>query len=238
MGRFTFITSVNRADRQSARKGFALIVVLFSLTVLTLIFGTASLRTLTHIEGVQLSERIAAAEHETTRRADLLLQLGPSVLDPDQTIEALGEISVQPVTGLIDLNTASPALLETLLKGYGLADSTVSDALSDYRTWRREGRVFLRVADFYRVTGLSQQQVPEIERFATVFSGRIGIAADQAPLTLLEHLTGSPGRREALLEELDPRFFSPGSMVNLRLNGPYGATIHLGGNSVTSRRLR
>jgi type II secretory pathway component PulK len=227
---------------RNARSGYALIVVLFSLTVLTLIFGTASTRTLTHVQRNH-SNLVLAKQFETrAATAELLLDLGSQTLfDPESQVwqlQQLQGITLQPATGLVDLNTASPALLRLLLEGYELPDVQIREALEAYRTWRRQGRKLLRVSDFYRAAGLTADVLPKLASFATVYSGRTGITLEQAPTDLLQRLLGSDEPQEVLVERFDQALVTNGSMVNLHVRGEMGMQIvlHLGG-AVDSRIL-
>ena len=216
-------------------------MVLFSLTVLTLIFGTSSARTLAHIEQSRTNALLSQRLHDNAQLAGVLLKLGVGSFDPaeGQTPAVLRGLTLQPATGLVDLNTASPALLRLLLEGYGLPDAKIREALDAYRTWRREGRKLLRVSDFYRVTGLTADMLPKLVSFATVYSGRTGVAADQAQLALLQHLLRSEERREVLVEQFDPALTTNGTMVNLHVRGEaeLRAIVHLGGGVGASRVL-
>ncbi|RLJ60751.1 hypothetical protein BCF46_0957 [Litoreibacter meonggei] len=227
----------------NARSGYALVVVLFSLVVLTLIFGTASTRTLTHIQRNQTNRLLAERLTTKAAMAELLLALGPQTLLESKAqvwqLSLLQGVTLQPATGLVDLNTAHPALLSLLLEGYGLPDTTIRKALEAHQAWRRHGRKLLRVSDFHRVTGLTADMLPEIENYATIYSGRTGIAATQAPTRLLQHLLGSDDQREALVGQIDPALVASGSVVNLHMIGETGmqAVLHLGGGASASRVL-
>jgi len=228
----------------NARSGFALIVVLFSLTVLALIFGTASTRTITHIQRTQTERLLAERFEERTALAELILLQEPQVLaEPGsqvrQLLQARGLV-LQPATGLVDLNTASPALLQLLLESYNLPDETIRSALQGYRDWRREGRKLLRVSDFGRLAGLDLEALPDFYDFTTVFSGRTGIAAEQAPLELLRHLLETKENQQVLAEKLDPELVSQGSTTNLHfLEGSRSSgVLHLDGSRLRSMLLQ
>lgn len=227
------IPVLNPSDAPKARAGYALIVVLFSLTVLTLIFGASSARTIAHIEQVQSNALILKRAHDAARMAELVMRAdvnGPN-LEGRQSPIVMDGITLQPATGLIDLNTASPALLRLFLEGYRLPDGTIREALEKYRAWRRQGRTLLRVSDFRRVTGLTVNQLPGLDQFATVYSGRTGIAVAQAPLALLQHLMG-PEERVVLKDRIAPELTSVGSEINQYLVRNHTVVaVHLGGPS-------
>lgn len=225
------------ASKSDTKSGFALIVVLFSLSALTLIFGVATSNTITHIKAGQTNNALSLSFYEAANQSATLLNARELEELP---VDMQTSYTLQPATGLIDLNTAAPALLELLLLGYGLDANQTSRALNNYRAWRREGRKLLRVSDFHRVSGLTRQQLPGLELIATVYSGRTGIAPEHAPLQLLQHILQTSGGRDTLVEQLDPAFLSPGSMVNLNvLNGDRSiAVLHFGGTGGMSRTLQ
>ena len=167
------------------------------------------------------------------------LAIATQISVDELTHPAFAALRYQPATGLVDLNTASPVLLRLLLEGYGLPDNAVSESLENYRSWRRQGRKLLRVSDFRRITGLTTDQLPKIEQFATVYSGRTGIDGAQAPDALIRHLLGAEASRDVLIERADPAIFSTGSSVNQHAIGENGlnAIVHLGGGAVASRVL-
>lgn len=188
-------------------RGFALIVVLSSLAILTIIFSVASSRTMSRLlDGA--SERMLAQRGFTNRELlTLALQLKTSVAGREQT-EFNAEINgvthtlfLQDVGGLIDLNTAAPELLERVVEAFELGP----EAMTDYIAWRRTGRRLLRVSDFLRVTGAGQERLTELLAVATVHSGRRGIAPDVAPQGVLAVLRQ---------DELPPAWLSPPSGVN------------------------
>ena len=169
------------------RGGFAIIVVLSSLLVLTALFAIASQRSLSHIYG-QASERdLVVRRTANAEILTLLIGLPPPVLsDGNITLpEPYADISlrIQDVGGLVDLNTASPELLDRMYGQLGISPS----AAAEFRSWRRDGRRLLRVSDLIRITG---RQGTDLDTIATVYSGRRGIAADLAPPEVV-HLFGN-----------------------------------------------
>ncbi len=187
-------------------------VVLFSLAVLAVLFATASTRTLTSLQ-FQTAEVTAAKRFDGDVAAlDALTTLGR----PEGDQMAWGErmLRLQSTGGLVDLNTAAPELLERLLIGYDLSAPERAEALSAYRTWRRQSRRLQRVADFARVAGIDPARLPSLERLATVHSGRSTLSGEQAPLHLLTHLTGRQGERETLLSALPPEVLGPATAAS------------------------
>ena len=120
-------------------------------------------------------------------------------------------ITVQHVTGLIDLNTTSPEELAAALTGL-LADSTRADTLLNYILTRREqarqaqqsarttgqssgderddraALAFRDVSDIRRAAVLDAQTYRQIQRYLTVFSGATNIDMAYAPDALRRSL--------------------------------------------------
>lgn len=183
--------------------------MLFSLAILTLLFSAASTRTLASLQFS--AAEIVASDREGTRVEvlDALIALGRP--DSNQFDWGGRSLRLQSVGGLVDLNTAVPELLERLLVGYGLSATARADALQSYRAWRRTGYRLQRVSDFVRVTGLRTEDLPDLEYFATVHSGRARLSTEQAPRQLLQHLTGARGDTLVLSDLLPPDLVGPGS---------------------------
>lgn len=199
-------------DRKS-QSGFALIAVLFSLVILVLLFGSAQKNFVAH------ATFLGAQYHREDRNLvdkDLIAIIQLHSVSPDIiSVEFDGEtllVSFQDVGGLVDLNTASPDLMNLLLTNIGIEN--VSDILLTYRNWRRQGYQLQRISDFARVTGLPFTVTDQLAHLSTVKSGRKGIDVATAPVALLEILTGETGQREYLAERIPEAFRSPASNVN------------------------
>lgn len=196
----------------SRKHGFALVVVLFSLAILTLLFSAASTRTLASL---QFSTGEVLASDRVQVRVELLDALVTLGLpEGDVFVWSGRNADLQSTGGLVDLNTAAPELLERLLIGYGLPATQRADALQSYRTWRRSGWRLQRVSDFARIAGLADTDLPGIKGLATVHSGRTTISGEQAPIALLEHLTGQVGSRDTLTGALTPGLLGPATRAN------------------------
>lgn len=130
------------------------------------------------------------------------------------------EANFQDVGGLVDLNYASPELLEGLLIALGLTSQEATAVMLTFRDFRRTGLGLQRVSDFERIVGLVPNTLPTLANFTTVHSGRTGIAPDVAPLRLLELLTGGAGSREHLKAQLPARLHSPSSGTIFRVKAP------------------
>ena len=176
----------------NARRGFALITVLFSLAVLTILFSTASVRSVNHLRNAAVDVRLAI---ENTQRMDVLrLAARHANADGENAFTAvIGDvewtIQLKDVGGLIDLNTAAPELLERLILDLGGDAMIATEALNRYQDWRRDGGRLARTSHFLRVTGLVQEHRERLRQVATVYSGRRGIAPEVAPIEVLRIVT-------------------------------------------------
>jgi uncharacterized protein (TIGR01732 family) len=172
------------------QRGFALIVVLFSLLVLTALFAISQSRSMSHLR--LSSTELALLETGHTKRS--LLELSATILatrtDPpenDLTVVLGGDeylLFFQDVGGLIDLNSASPEILSLLGDHFKLSPA----AMQVFRDWRRTPRRLLRISDFARITGIAKADVNYLHGVATVHSGRPGIAGGLAPAGVLDVL--------------------------------------------------
>lgn len=169
-----------------ASSGFALLVVLSTLTILTLLFAISSKRSLTHL---RLQDTEATLAEVNFQKTELLQAVAARGRPEDQSEGAfeirLGDESFQitmvDVGGLIDLNSAAPALLSAYFEALGL---TPSD-LQEFRTWRQKSRRLLRVIDLARIVNKPINSA-QLIRTATVHSGRSGLAVEESPDELIE----------------------------------------------------
>lgn len=196
----------------SRKHGFALVLVLFSLAILTLLFSTASTRTLASLQ-FSAAELVASERiDERIEVLDALVTLGRP--EGDRLTWAGRTVRLQSTGGLVDLNTGAPELLERLLIGYGLSATERASALQSYRAWRRQSYRLQRVSDFARVAGLDPARLPGLKSLATVHSARATLSSEQAPTQLLEHLTGTQDSREVMIGLLPPNLLGPATDAN------------------------
>jgi hypothetical protein len=179
---------MQRTREQDNRKGgFALIVVLFSLLVITALFATVQKRALGQLYDVA-AEELLIVNGQTGRD---LLELAITVRAKARSLSATNftaslngrvyEVKLQDVSGLIDLNAASPDLLQRLANRLRL----VPGAITTYLQWRRTPRRLLRVEDFARITGAGPAAFDELRSVATVHSGSQGLAPGATPTEVL-----------------------------------------------------
>lgn len=125
---------------------------------------------------------------ETARqRQDLLvIAIGAKLHDTNQDrFDVLlggrrGVLFIEDVGGRIDLNTASPALLEAMARAVDLPPH----ALEQLRIWRRGGLRLQSVEDVFRVTAVDPVAFDILREIATVHSGRTGVFVEAAPTKL------------------------------------------------------
>ncbi|MHA3915840.1 hypothetical protein [Halovulum sp. GXIMD14793] len=207
-------------------RGFALITVLVSLATITLLFAAASTLTLTRLQDNAILRDLSLHEVRTKTIAAVAMTHYASE-DADLTapfsVQMEGEIwevRLQDVSGLVDLNTASPALLKVVIGSLGLTPKETEAALTHLRTWRREGHRLLRISDAARIMKLDHLQAQNLRMIATVFSGSTGFAPEIAPQSLLESVAGSGASRRDVPEA----FRSPARNANFLLIISSGAS--------------
>jgi hypothetical protein len=220
----------------NGRAGFALVVVLFSLLVLTALFAVAQSRTLAHLQSVAAERRLLVRGAEAQDLLDLALAWRLTPAADGRTAfqvtlaDGSAEVHLQDVGGLVDLNTASPALLTVL----GAQLDLDAAALDAYRSWRRSPRRLLRPFDFTRIAGGATGT--RLDLVATVYSGRPGVAWDLAPPEVAALLSPGISREDNASPPSGANF-----LVTVRRSGsdqtlPLG-TIHIGPDRAQSRVL-
>ncbi|MEP1697234.1 MAG: hypothetical protein ABJJ69_11905 [Paracoccaceae bacterium] len=171
------------------KKGFALIAVLLALATLTVLFAVTSSHVVSSRAGLRTDQILLA---RSANAADLLRLAAhwKRDIDPDSlefhAAQAGVRIRFQDVGGLVDLNTGRPELIDKIAETIGID----RDGLADFREWRRNANRLQRVEDFYRISGFSDASGQEdLRRWATVHSGRPGIALDHVPSDLKTQLS-------------------------------------------------
>jgi general secretion pathway protein K len=114
-------------------------------------------------------------------------------------------IAIRDARGLIDINTAQPALLETLLAGLGVADDrrrSLVDATLDWRDgdhlrrlhgaedddyvraglrWTVGDGAFSSIEEFRYIQGMTNSLFERLAPYLTVYSGHNGVRPEFAP---------------------------------------------------------
>lgn len=202
-------------------RGFALIVVLGTLSIIALLFAIAGTRVLARMSGTDTEMTLARTSHETRALLELTLALyeaGDGQVPTDVPLaleldDGPVVLRLQDVGGLIDLNTAAPELLDRLAAQIGLDPG----ALEAYRTWRRTPHRLQSTADFSRAATVDPALALRLQGVATVFSGRRGIAPEVAPEAVLELLSDRPGPRETLVSALPADWITGPSGANFEV---------------------
>ncbi|WP_159086864.1 hypothetical protein [Loktanella sp. Alg231-35] len=175
-----------RQYRTSGQSGFAIIVVLSSLLILTILFAIASQRSMAHVQTQSAERYLAKQRHENAAILTILRDMGDEAASFDTlTLPVPFEgatVRLQDVGGLIDLNTASPELLERMFDVVGFPE----DAARSVRDWKQDGQRFIRIDDVIRVTNADAILLDDMQFVATVHSGRRGIAPSVALDAVLE----------------------------------------------------
>ncbi|WP_214569024.1 hypothetical protein [Aliiroseovarius lamellibrachiae] len=175
-------------------RGFALIVVLSMLSVITFLVAGTTTRVVSRATDIDTEKRIMRTAHETAALLSFAIAAfgsSPKQIPPSQKVtvpwqDDYAELRLQDVAGLIDLNTADTALVETFVSAMGLPSSVI-DTL---QVRRSNSQRLESVGELPRVVGMPIEDMNAIAMFATVHSGRRGLALDVTPEDLIEALGG------------------------------------------------
>lgn len=156
--------------------------MLSTLAILTLLFAVSTRLSLAHLQTqnteLLLAERNATRVHLLETARDLLAK-DSSIRDISvQLADTVYVIKVVDAGGLVDLNTASPNLLDSYLDAIGL---TIEER-ERFRAWRQSSKRLLRFSDLIRVSDASDSDTTLLSATATVFSGRSGVSLQEASL--------------------------------------------------------
>ena len=208
---------LRRAEpKQAWQQGIALVVVLWLLVLMTVIAAS-------HARIIRTETRLASNQIENSKARSLteagvhhaILEL--LVRDEEQRWPVNGsinriryqdgivDIASRDVRGLVDINSASAALLDSVLAGTGieetqrkaLVDATLDwrdkDSLKhingaeddDYRRaglkWAARDGAFSSVEEFRYVLGMTNPLFERLAPYLTVHSGQANITLDYAP---------------------------------------------------------
>ena len=210
----------------SRERGLALVMVLWLLILLTVIAAS-------HARVVRTETRLAS-NHLEAGKARSLAEAGAHhaimellVRDQSQRWPVNGSvnrirfddgvvaIAIRDARGLIDINSARPALLDKLLAGTGLQQEprqALVDAILDWRDqdnlkhlngaedddyrraglrWAARDGAFRSVEELRYVMGMSNQVFERLAPYLTIYSGQAGVELGFAPPWLLSVLSDS-----------------------------------------------
>jgi general secretion pathway protein K len=230
----------SRAPSLRRKRGFVLVTVVWGLSLITLLilsFVTTSglrLKTAFNIAGAAQAGSIADAaismavlsllSEQNQHVADLVHDGKPIFCSLEGTAAA---IAIEDESGKIDLNSATPQILNAMLVGVGLetsAASALADAIIKFRAPPSLGAgiekddtddprrpfgpkraPFVTTLELDQVAGVDPALFSKLLRVTTVYSSRPGVNARAAPPALFAALAGfSPEDVSYLLQNPFP----------------------------------
>ena len=231
------------------QNGMALVVVLW-LIVLLSIMAAGHTRG-THIDTQLASRQVSVAQARGYAEAGINHAILMLLSDKGRDVPVDGSIfgvvvdettvtlAVRSASGLVDLNTGSPDLLESVLEAAGIAAAqrrTVVDAILDWRDgddlrhldgvedqdyiaaglpWTSRDAAIAAIDELRYVPGIGQNEFERLAPLVTVYSGRPGVDIELAPPILVEALTG---------ERIEP---ASQDDAGSRSRGPQSGTFHI-----------
>lgn len=198
------------------QQGFALIIVLWLLMLLTVIASS-------HAQNIRIETQLASQQTDAARaRARAAAGVYRTIMElfvaedagrqltngTPINIEFDGgslDIVIRDASGLVDLNTVQPALLDAVLAGAGVPGelrAALVDATLDWRdrddlkrlhgaeaeeyrqagvAWRPHNGPFSDVEEFRYVLGVSSEIFEQLAPYLTTHSGHQGVDPDYAP---------------------------------------------------------
>jgi general secretion pathway protein K len=233
------------------QNGMALVVVLW-LVVLLSIMAAGHTRG-THIDTQLASRQLAVAqargyaEAGINHTALMLLSARGQEVPVDGSIFGVAidgtavTLAVRQATGLVDLNTSSPDVLDAALRAAGLADAqrrVALDAILDWRDgdnlrhmdgvededyvaaglpWTSRDGAFAAIDELRYIPGIGQDEFERLAPLVTVYSEKPGVNLRLAPPILVEAVTGD--QAEPVPQNYDATPSSP--------RGPRTGTFHI-----------
>ena len=206
------------------QNGMALVVVLW-LVVLLSIMAAGHTRG-THVDTQLASRQLAVAQARGYAEAGIhhtalmLLSAQGQEVPVNGRIFAVAiddttvTLAVRQATGLVDLNTASPDVLDAALRAAGMADArrrAALDAILDWRDgddlrhldgvededyvaagvpWTSRDGAFAAIDELRYIPGIGQDEFERLAPLVTVFSEKPGVNLRLAPPVLVEAVTG------------------------------------------------
>jgi len=135
-----------------------------------------------------VSTQVRLSNQDESAKALLSTLSKASSVEELLELSTLLNVSIDPSSSFVDLNSASPDLLQTLLNGYDITPQQSNDMLTKYYAWRQQGHRLLRTSDFFRITQLDPSIFPNFENYTTVYSGKSGLSFETVSDDLIEHL--------------------------------------------------
>ena len=229
--------------------GMALVVVLW-LIVLLSIMAAGHTRG-THVDTQLASRQVSVAQARGYAEAGINHTILMLRSDKGRDVPVDGRIfgvaidettvtlAVRSASGLVDLNAASPDLLDAALEAAGITAAqrrNVVDAILDWRDgddlrhldgvedqdyiaaglpWTSRDAAIAAIDELRYVPGIGQNEFERLAPLVTVYSGRSGVDIELAPPNLVEALTG---------ERVEP---ASQDDAGSRGRGPQSGTFHI-----------
>ncbi len=207
-----------------SQKGLALVLVLW-LVVLLSVLATGHARNV-HMEASLVSRQMETAQARALAEAGAQRAILDLMSDAARRWPANGtinsfkfdehdiSIAIRDATGLIDLNSANPALLSALISAAGTDQMTrqrIVDAILDWRdadnlthlygaedddyraaglTWSARDGAFASVDELLYVMGMTRDIFDRVSPYLTIYSETSGVDFEYAPSFLISALTG------------------------------------------------
>lgn len=256
------------------QRGIALVMVLWLVILLGVIANSharnARIETLLAFNQSELIKTRAHAEAGVNRAIMELLRRDADPAWPiDGSVTTFNfdssniMIAIRNASGLVDLNSVSPATLEKLLAGMNveesqrqrLVDATLDwrdkDSLrhlhgaedSDYRNagldWSARDAAFINIDEWRYVMGMTQSLFNRLAPYLTVHSGQASVDLEFAPPWLARVLSGDDSESELSGTEAGINSASniQGTQRNSSGTGTYHITVQARGRDTTTATL-
>jgi general secretion pathway protein K len=206
------------------QNGMALVVVLWLIVLLSMM--AAGHARGTHVDTQLASRQVSVAQARGYAEAGINHALLMLLSDKGRDVPVDGRIfgvviddttvtlAVRSATGLVDLNAASPDLLDSALEASGIAEAKrrpIVDAILDWRDgddlrhldgvedqdyiaaglpWTSRDDRFVAVDELRYLPGIAQAEFERLAPLVTVHSKRSSLDLELAPPILVEVMTG------------------------------------------------
>ena len=215
------------------KRGFAIVIVLFGLSIVTALYAISSTLTLASVKRNSIDFRLAQDASMRIGLLEAVLASEPFA-EPVTVVKIAGtRLELREVSGLVDLNTASRPLLELFFDNAGLSN----EQLDIFLEWRSEGRRLLRVEDLRRLLETGDH-IEDLHRMVTVFSGKQGVAPEAASEELLRLMRWNAGVPEPYIAPLGSIVFAVHELSEDGMPARYLGTISRSQNEAFILELR